>query len=108
MRARSRDGCDELFDPACFRQMLFHLAPFVSLAGPLDGADGGPLAWVDDQTTYNFTTSPEYGDSSYPLGYNELWSPQWQHFVSWSCHHPYVFHRLRILQRAFDGIFMLS
>lgn len=64
--------------------MLFHLAPFVSLAGPLDGANGGPLAWVDDQTTYNFTTSPEYGDSSYPLGYNELWSPQWQHFVSCS------------------------
>jgi hypothetical protein len=62
--------------------MLFHLAPFVSLAGPLDGANGGPLAWVDDQTTYNFTTSPEYGDSSYPLAYNELWSPQWQHFVS--------------------------
>jgi hypothetical protein len=62
-------------------QMLFQLAPFVSLAGPLDGANGGPLAWVDDQTTYNFTTSPEYGDSSYPLGYNALWSPQWQHFV---------------------------
>ena len=64
--------------------MLFHLAPFVSLAGPLDGANGGPLSWVDDQTTYNFTTSPEYGDSSYPLGYNELWSPQWQHMVSGS------------------------
>ena len=62
--------------------MLFHLAPFVSLAGPLDGANGGPLAWVDDQTTYNFTTSPEYGDSSYPLGYNALWSPQWQHMVN--------------------------
>lgn len=62
--------------------MLFNLAPFVSLAGPLDGANGGPLAWVDDQTTYNFTTSPEYGDSSYPLGYNALWSPQWQHMVS--------------------------
>ena len=73
-----------LFVTSCVRsgQMLFHLAPFVSLAGPLDGANGGPLAWVDDQTTYNFTTSPEYGDSSYPLGYNELWSPQWQHFVS--------------------------
>ena len=24
--------------------MLFHLAPFVSLAGPLDGAKGGPLS----------------------------------------------------------------
>ncbi|EKX51023.1 hypothetical protein GUITHDRAFT_103610 [Guillardia theta CCMP2712] len=37
-----------------------------------------PGSW-DDNVTYNFTTDPAYGDSSYPMGFNELWSPTWQH-----------------------------
>jgi hypothetical protein len=61
--------------------MLFHLAPFVSLAGPFETPSGG--AW-DDNITYNFTTSPEYGDSAYPAGYTAMWSPGWQHMVCFS------------------------
>jgi len=42
------------------------------LTTKLDAPFATPGSW-DGWTTYAFSTDPEYGDSSYPMGYRDLW-----------------------------------
>jgi hypothetical protein len=42
------------------------------LTTKLDAPFATPGSW-DGWTTYAFSNDPEYGDSSYPMGYRDLW-----------------------------------
>lgn len=60
-----------------------------------------PGSW-DGWTTYAFTTDPAYGDSSYPGGYRDLWSP------TVSVTHPPVPALLRRLEPAASSTTLLA
>eukprot|EP00286_Rhodomonas_abbreviata_P000320 CAMPEP_0181290630 /NCGR_PEP_ID=MMETSP1101-20121128/1517_1 /TAXON_ID=46948 /ORGANISM="Rhodomonas abbreviata, Strain Caron Lab Isolate" /LENGTH=95 /DNA_ID=CAMNT_0023394929 /DNA_START=196 /DNA_END=483 /DNA_ORIENTATION=+ len=63
-------------------QMLFCIPALRSLAAA-DAPLQTPGAW-DDWTSYNFTNDAAYGDSSYPLGYAELWDDRAWHIDNMS------------------------